>query len=46
MLKAVDPAMTIGPVRLLRKSGGRQGEWRHPDGPADPPAADAGPADG
>ena len=32
MLKAVDPAMTIGPVRVLRKSGGRQGDWRHPDG--------------
>ena len=30
MLKAVDPAMTIGPVRLLEKHGGRQGSWRHP----------------
>ena len=28
MLKAADPAMTIGPVRLLHKSGGRHGEWR------------------
>ncbi|MGB5134594.1 MAG: cyclic pyranopterin monophosphate synthase MoaC [Prochlorococcaceae cyanobacterium] len=46
MLKAVDPAMTIGPVRLLSKSGGRQGNWRHPDGPEHRPAADAGPADG
>ena len=27
MLKAADPAMTIGPVRLLRKSGGRHGDW-------------------
>ncbi len=35
MLKAVDPAMTIGPVRLLRKSGGRQGDWRHPEVQAD-----------
>jgi cyclic pyranopterin phosphate synthase len=31
MLKAVDPAMTIGPVRLLDKHGGRHGSWRHPD---------------
>jgi cyclic pyranopterin monophosphate synthase len=35
MLKAVDPAMTIGPVRLLRKRGGRQGDWRHPEVQAD-----------
>jgi len=28
--------MTIGPVRLLRKEGGRRGPWQHPDvrGPA------------
>jgi cyclic pyranopterin phosphate synthase len=31
MLKAVDPAMTIGPVRLLRKSGGRSGDWQRHD---------------
>ena len=30
MVKSVDPAMTIGPVRLLAKSGGRHGDWRHP----------------
>jgi cyclic pyranopterin phosphate synthase len=30
MVKAVDPAMTIGPVRLLAKSGGRHGDWAHP----------------
>jgi len=30
MVKAADPAMTIGPVRLLAKSGGRHGDWRHP----------------
>ncbi|MEB3303877.1 MAG: cyclic pyranopterin monophosphate synthase MoaC [Cyanobacteriota bacterium] len=30
MLKAADPAMTIGPVRLLEKHGGRHGSWRHP----------------
>ena len=31
MLKSADPAMTIGPVRLLEKTGGRHGPWRHPD---------------
>jgi cyclic pyranopterin phosphate synthase len=31
LLKATDPAMTIGPVRLLRKSGGRHGDWQRPD---------------
>ncbi len=30
MLKAIDPAMTIGPVRLLSKQGGRHGDWQHP----------------
>ena len=27
MLKSVDPAMTIGEIRLLRKEGGRHGTW-------------------
>ncbi len=36
MLKAVDPAMTIGPVRLLEKQGGRHGPWRHPDAISEP----------
>ena len=27
MLKSADRVMTIGPVRLLRKSGGRGGDW-------------------
>jgi cyclic pyranopterin phosphate synthase len=31
MLKAVDPAMTLGPVRLLEKDGGRHGPWTHPE---------------
>ena len=31
MLKAADPAMTIGPVQLLRKSGGRHGDWQRPE---------------
>jgi cyclic pyranopterin phosphate synthase len=30
MLKSADRAMTIGPVRLLEKHGGRSGSWRHP----------------
>jgi cyclic pyranopterin monophosphate synthase len=28
MVKAVDKRMTIGAIRLLRKSGGRSGDWR------------------
>jgi cyclic pyranopterin monophosphate synthase len=28
MVKAADRAMTIGDVRLVRKSGGRSGDWR------------------
>lgn len=28
MCKAVDKNMTIGPTRLLSKSGGRSGDWR------------------
>lgn len=32
MVKAADRSMTIGPVRLVAKSGGRSGEWRR--GPA------------
>jgi len=31
MLKSADPAMTIGPVRLLSKSGGRHGDWQRDD---------------
>jgi cyclic pyranopterin phosphate synthase len=28
MVKAVDRGMTLGPIRLLLKSGGRSGTWR------------------
>jgi cyclic pyranopterin monophosphate synthase len=28
MLKAIDRGMTIGEIRLERKSGGRSGEWQ------------------
>ena len=30
MVKSADPAMTIGPVQLLSKQGGRNGDWRRP----------------
>ena len=30
MIKAVDPAATLGDVRLLEKSGGKRGHWTHP----------------
>lgn len=37
MVKSADPAMTIGPVRLLRKEGGRHGVWVSPSSaPAEP----------
>jgi cyclic pyranopterin phosphate synthase len=28
MVKSADPAMEIGPVRLLSKRGGRNGDWQ------------------
>jgi molybdenum cofactor biosynthesis enzyme len=28
MVKAVDRGMEIGPIRLLKKSGGRSGVWK------------------
>jgi len=31
MLKAVDRAMTIGPIRLVEKRGGRSGTWTRHD---------------
>jgi cyclic pyranopterin phosphate synthase len=42
MCKAVDRAMSLESVRLVRKSGGRSGEWRRPDeGPTPPAASDS-----
>jgi cyclic pyranopterin phosphate synthase len=35
MLKSADPSMTITDVRLLRKSGGRHGDWQREQGAAD-----------
>ncbi|MGE3273798.1 MAG: cyclic pyranopterin monophosphate synthase MoaC [Vicinamibacterales bacterium] len=32
MIKAVDKTMVIGDIRLLRKSGGRSGDYRRPAG--------------
>ena len=31
MCKSADRGMTIDTVRLLEKSGGKSGDWRHPD---------------
>ena len=31
MCKASDPAMTIEGVKVLTKSGGKTGDWQHPD---------------
>lgn len=31
MCKAIDRGMTIDAVRLVRKSGGKSGDWRRPD---------------
>jgi cyclic pyranopterin phosphate synthase len=47
MCKAVDRAMSLESVRLVRKSGGKSGEWRRPgevlgDPPAPPGARPAG----
>ena len=33
MLKAADKGMTIGPIRLLEKTGGRSGTWLAGDAP-------------
>jgi cyclic pyranopterin phosphate synthase len=31
MVKAVDRGMTIGPIQLEQKEGGRSGDWRRPE---------------
>jgi cyclic pyranopterin monophosphate synthase len=33
MAKAIDRGMSLGPIRLLRKSGGRSGDYRSPQEP-------------
>jgi len=35
MAKALDKAMEIGAIRLVSKTGGKSGDWRRPDAPAD-----------
>lgn len=30
MCKSIDKAMTIGPIRLLSKTGGKSGNWSAP----------------
>lgn len=30
MAKAIDRGMTIGPIQLIAKTGGRSGDWRRP----------------
>ena len=32
LVKPINPALEIGPSRLLYKSGGKNGTWIHPDG--------------
>jgi cyclic pyranopterin phosphate synthase len=44
MVKSSDPAMVLGPVQLLRKSGGRSGLWARQNQPSD--AGDAASANG
>jgi cyclic pyranopterin phosphate synthase len=41
MLKGVDRAMTIGPTRLLAKSGGASGSFVADEAPAEPPSDEA-----
>jgi cyclic pyranopterin phosphate synthase len=45
MLKSADRAMTIGPVRLLEKRGGRSGLWRHPEAALQAALAEEAPAE-
>lgn len=35
LAKPLNPALEVEAVRLLYKSGGKQGEWLHPDGVTD-----------
>ncbi|MFI2811278.1 cyclic pyranopterin monophosphate synthase MoaC [Microbulbifer sp. JSM ZJ756] len=41
MCKAVDPAIAIGNIHLLEKSGGKHGHWTPPQGDAEPGLATA-----
>ncbi len=46
MVKAVDPAAVLTDVRVLRKSGGRSGDWERERSTAAPQQRPAGPAPG
>jgi molybdenum cofactor biosynthesis protein MoaC len=39
LAKPINPALQIGAIRLLYKSGGKRGNWVHPDGVPDEAAA-------
>jgi len=45
LAKQVEPALSIGDIRLVLKEGGKSGRWIHPDGMPDIPEgfADSGP---
>ena len=44
MCKAVDRGIRLDGIRLVRKSGGRSGEWRREDEPPGPRGAESEPA--
>ncbi len=37
MCKSIDKGITLGPIRLESKSGGKSGEWRREPGKGEPP---------
>jgi len=43
LAKPVEPALTIGAIRLLFKEGGKRGLWRHPEGMSETELADYAP---
>jgi len=47
MCKAIDRGMVVGDVRLVRKSGGRSGDWSRPgeDGPGEDGPGEDGPGE-
>ena len=45
LTKPVEPALSIGGIRLLFKEGGKKGLWRHPDGMTEEESAHYRPRD-
>jgi molybdenum cofactor biosynthesis enzyme len=45
LTKPVEPALTIGAIRLLFKEGGKRGLWRHPEGMTDAELAQYAPTE-